>query len=407
VTQNLSMLGTTLVMALREIRRNVLRSVLTTLGIVIGVGAVIMLVTLGQGATDRVTADVAKMGVNMLTIVPGAERRGGASVGATPLSMDDARAIRQQLPAVAAVAPSSGRGMLVVFANQNWSTTVTGCTNDYFTVRDLRIATGRSFNDVELQGGTPACILGPSVQKQLFGQQEPLDATVRVGKLACRVIGTTEPKGQNTFGMDQDDFILLPLATFQRRIQGSRDVGAISLSATSDGAMPKVKEQLSLLMRERRKLAPGAPDDFSVRDMKEISETLSSVTGALTALLGAVAAVSLVVGGIGIMNIMLVSVTERTREIGIRLAIGARAHEVLLQFLVEAVMLSLFGGVLGMVLGLGGSYAAGKALRFPFRIMPEVVVIAFAFSFVVGVAFGFFPARRAARLNPIDALRHE
>jgi len=401
------MLASTLVMALREIRRNMMRSVLTTLGIVIGVGAVIMLVTLGQGATDKVTSDVAKMGVNMLTVVPGAERRGGASVGASPLTLEDARAIRQQLPSVSTVAPSAGRGMLVVYANQNWSATVTGCTNDYFTVRDLKIDKGRTFSDVELQGGTPACILGPTVQKQLFGQQEPLDATIRVGKIACHVIGTTVAKGQNSFGMDQDDFVLIPLATFQRRILGGHDVGAISLSATSDEAIPKVKAQLNLLMRERRKLPEGAPDDFSVRDMKEISQTLSSVTGALTALLGAVAAVSLLVGGIGIMNIMLVSVTERTREIGIRLAIGARAHEVLLQFLVEAVMLSLFGGVIGMLLGLGGSYAAGRALGFPFHVMPEVVVIAFAFSFVVGVAFGFFPARRAARLNPIDALRHE
>ena len=401
------MFASTLVMAFREIRRNMMRSVLTTLGIVIGVGAVIMLVTLGQGATDRVTADVAKMGVNMLTVVPGAERRGGASVGASSLTLDDARAILAQIPSVATVAPSSGRGMLVVYANQNWSSTLTGATNDYFTVRDLKIGTGRIFNEIESQGGTPACILGPTVQRQLFGQQDPIDATVRVGKIACRVIGTTQPKGQNTFGMDQDDFVLIPLATFQRRILGSHDVGAISLSATSDAAIPTVKEQLGLLMRERRKLPYGAPDDFSVRDMKEISETLSSVTGALTALLGAVAAVSLVVGGIGIMNIMLVSVAERTREIGIRLAIGARAHEVLLQFLVEAVMLSLFGGVIGMVLGLGGSYAAGRALKFPFRVMPEIVVIAFAFSFVVGVAFGFFPARRAARMNPIDALRHE
>ena len=405
--KTLLMLTSTLGMALREIRRNVLRSVLTTLGIVIGVAAVIMLVTLGQGATDKVTGDIAKMGVNMLTVVPGAERRGGASVGAAPLTLDDARAIRQEIPSVATVAPSAGRGLLVVSANQNWSTTVTGCTNDYLSVRDLRLAVGRSFNEAEAQGGSPACVLGPTVRSKLFGQGDPLDASIRVGKVACRVIGVTEAKGQNTFGMDQDDFVLMPLTTFQRRILGSRDVGAISMSASTETAIPKVKTQLAALMRARRKLPEGAPDDFSVRDMKEISETLSSVTGALTALLGAVAAVSLVVGGIGIMNIMLVSVTERTREIGIRLAIGARAYEVLLQFLVEAVMLSLFGGVLGMMLGLVGSYAAGRALSFPFRVLPEVVVIAFAFSFLVGVGFGFFPARRAARMNPIDALRHE
>ncbi len=401
------MVFATLLMALREIRRNVMRSVLTTLGIVIGVGAVIMLVTLGQGATDKVTADISKMGVNMLTVVPGAERRGGTSVGAAPLTMDDARAIRREIAGVTAVAPSSGRGLLVVYANKNWSTTVTGVTNEYFAVRDLKLETGRAFSDVELQGGMPACILGSTVLKELFGRQDPLGAAVRVGKVSCRVIGTTVSKGQNTFGMDQDDFVLMPLVAFQRRIAGNSDIGAISLSAASEGAIAKAKEQLTALMRERRKVAVGAPDDFSVRDMKEIADTLSSVTAALTTLLGAVAAVSLLVGGIGIMNIMLVSVTERTREIGIRMAIGARAHEVLLQFLVEAVMLSLLGGVIGMGLGLGGSYAAGRALGFPFHVMPQVVVIAFVFSAAVGVAFGFFPARRAARLNPIDALRHE
>ncbi len=403
----LLMIGSTLLMAMREIRRNVMRSVLTTLGIVIGVGAVIMLVTLGQGATDKVTADIAKMGVNMLTVVPGAERRGGASAAATPLKMDDARAIKREIAGVNAVAPSAGRGSLVVFANKNWSTTITGVTNDYFVVRDLHIDQGRIFSDTEVQGGVPSCVIGATVVKELFGRQDPLGAAIRVGKLSCHVVGTCESKGQNTFGMDQDDFVLMPLLAFQRRIAGNVDIGAISLSAASESVMGKVKEQLSALMRERRHLPEGAPDDFQVRDMKEIADTLSTVTGALTALLGAVAAVSLIVGGIGIMNIMLVSVTERTREIGIRLAIGARAHEVLLQFLVEAVMLSLLGGIIGMVLGLGGSYAAGRALGFPFHVMPQVVVIAFAFSAAVGVAFGFFPARRAAQLNPIDALRHE
>jgi putative ABC transport system permease protein len=404
---SLLMILSTVLMALREIRRNAMRSVLTTLGIVIGVGAVIMLVTLGQGATDKVTADIAKMGVNMLTVVPGSERRGGASAAATPLTMDDARTIGRDIAGITAVAPSAGRGMLVVYANKNWSTTVTGVTNEYFTVRDLRLQRGRMFNDVEQQGGVPACVIGETVWNQLFGQQEPLGEPIRVGKVSCRVVGMTQPKGQNTFGMDQDDFVLMPLVAFQRRISGSRDIGAISVSAVSEAATAKVKANLFTLMRERRKIAEGAPDDFSVRDMKEIADTLSTVTTALTALLSAVAAVSLLVGGIGIMNIMLVSVTERTREIGIRMAIGARAHEVLLQFLVEAVLLSLLGGVIGMVLGLGGSYAAGRALGFPFHVMPKVVGIAFGFSAAVGVAFGFFPARRAARLNPIDALRHE
>lgn len=404
----LLMLGSTLLMALREVRRNTLRSVLTTLGIVIGVGAVIALVTLGQGATEKVTADVSSMGVNMLTLSPGAERRGGgAPVSSTPLTLEDAQAIGREIAAVAAVAPSSQRSVLAVYANKSWNTTVTGSTNDYFVVRGLQLSSGRTFSDVEVQGGTPACLLGATTARELFGRQDPLGASIRVGTVSCQVIGLVASKGQSAFGQDQDDFILMPLAAFQRRIAGNTRISSIAISAVSESATAKAKTQIEMLMRERRKLAPGQTDDFQVRDMKEIAATLESVTGALTGLLSAVAAVSLLVGGIGIMNIMLVSVTERTREIGIRLAIGARGHEVLLQFLVEAVVLSTLGGVIGMVIGLGGSYAAGRALGLPFRVLPEVVVIAFAFSASVGVAFGFFPARKAARLNPIEALRHE
>jgi putative ABC transport system permease protein len=347
------------------------------------------------------------MGVNMLTLSPGAERRGPTSVSAPPLSMGDAQAIAREVSAVSAVAPSSARGALAVFANKNWSTSVTGTNNAYFEVRNLKIDVGRMFSDVELQSGTPACVIGATVKRELFGHQDAIGAAIRLGKLSCVVVGTVVSKGQSTFGMDQDDFILMPLTAFQRRLAGNTEVSSISVSAVSEAATVKAKSQIEMLMRERRKIAPGQADDFSVRDMKEIAQTLQTVTGALTALLGAVAAVSLLVGGIGIMNIMLVSVTERTREIGIRLAIGARGHEVLLQFLVEAVVLSTLGGIIGMILGLGGSFAAGRALGLPFRVMPEVVVIAFAFSATVGVAFGFFPARKAARLNPIEALRHE
>jgi putative ABC transport system permease protein len=396
-------------MAFREIRRNTMRSILTTLGIVIGVGAVIALVTLGQGATEKVTGDIANMGVNMLTLTPGVERRGagGTRSGAQPLGLDDAQAIEREVSAVSAVAPSSSRGVLAVYGNSNWNTQVTGVTGAYFDVRSLKVSTGRAFSDAELQGGTPVCVLGATVHRELFGRQDPVGASIRAGKVSCQVIGILESKGQSTFGMDQDDFILMPLSAFQRRVAGNKDVGAIAVSAVSETETAKAKLQIEMLMRERRKIAPGEADNFSVRDMAEIASTLESVTSALTALLAAVAAVSLIVGGIGIMNIMLVSVTERTREIGIRLAIGARGHEVLLQFLVEAVVLSTMGGILGMIIGLGGSYAAGQALGLPFRVLPEVVLIAFAFSASVGVAFGFFPARKAARLNPIEALRHE
>ncbi|MBI4955478.1 MAG: ABC transporter permease [Myxococcales bacterium] len=401
------MLWTTLVMAFREIRRNALRSFLTTLGIVIGVGAVIAMVTLGQGATIKVTGDVAKMGNNLLTVSPGSERRGAVSVAATMFTLDDANAIRRDVSSVRFVAPTASRATSMVYANRNYTATVTGSINAYLDVRGYALDRGRIFSETEQRVGMPVCVLGETVRKELFGAEEALDATIRVGKLACRVVGVFASKGQSTFGFDQDDFVLMPLATFQRRIAGTTDVGAIFVSARDEGSTVKAKRQIEALMRERRRIALGAAPDFAVRDMKEISDTLATITRALTALLGAVAAVSLLVGGIGIMNIMLVSVTERTREIGIRMAIGARAHEVLLQFVVEAIVLSVLGGLLGMGLGLAGSFAVARLVGLPFVLMPEVVLLAFAFSAAVGIAFGIFPARKASRLNPIEALRHE
>jgi len=401
------MLWTTLMMALREIRRNAMRSLLTTLGIVIGVGAVIAMVTIGQGATAKVTSDVAKMGKNLLTVMPGAARRGPTSGTAPPFTLNDANAILNEITTVAAVAPSAGQGVLAVYGNKNHNTGATGSTNGYFDVLGFEIEQGRKFTDAELQGGTPVCILGATVKRELFGAQDPLGAQIRVGKLSCQVVGVLGSKGQSTFGSDQDDFILLPLSTFHRRLAGNTDVNAIYVSATSDKVTTRTKQQLELLMRERRRLAPGQAANFMVMDTKELQQTLQGVTGALTALLGAIAGVSLLVGGIGIMNIMLVSVTERTREIGIRLAIGARAYEVLMQFLVEAVTLSVFGGIIGMLLGLGGSLAAVRALGLPFVFSPGIVALAFGFSAMVGIGFGYFPARKAARLKPIEALRHE
>ena len=401
------MLWATLLMSFREIRRNTMRSGLTTLGIVIGVSAVIAMVTLGQGATARVTGDIAKMGNNMLMVMPGADRRGPTQTAASLFVPGDADAIRKEIRAVAEVAPASGKSALVVFGNRNHSATVNGSTNAFFTIRGYEIDVGRTFSDAETQGAQPACVLGSTVKKELFSAQDPLGALIRVGSVTCRVIGVLRGKGQSTFGMDQDDFLVMPLRTFQRRLAGNTDVGMIYVSATTEAAIPKAKAQIEGLMRERRRVAPGSEADFSVRDMKEIADTLSSVTGALTALLGAIAAVSLLVGGIGIMNIMLVSVTERTREIGVRLAIGALAGEVLLQFLIEAVVLSLLGGILGMLLGLGGSFLAASAFGLPFIVSPVVVVVALVFSAAIGVGFGYAPARKAARLNPIDALRHE
>ncbi|EYF08496.1 ABC transporter permease [Chondromyces apiculatus] len=397
----------TILMALREIRRHTMRSVLTGLGVVIGVGAVIMMVTVGSGATQKVTSDVASMGNNMLTVMPGAMRRGPSSTPAKPFKREDADAIKRESNAVKDVAPTAQGGALAVFGNRNHTTSIYGSTESFFVIRNLTIAKGRAFTASEIQGAVPVCVLGETVRKELFGAQEAIGTSIRLGQLSCTVVGTIASKGQSTFGQDQDDLIVMPLTAYQRRIAGNSDVSSIVVSAKNDRSTTRAKMQIEGLLRERRRVAPGKDADFSVMDMKELSQALSSVTGTLTALLGAIAGVSLLVGGIGIMNIMLVSVTERTREIGIRLAIGALANEVLLQFLVEAVVLSMLGGILGVALGLSGSFAATRAFGLPFVVSPAIVIIAVTFSGTIGVAFGFLPARKAARLNPIDALRHE
>jgi putative ABC transport system permease protein len=401
------MIGTILWMAIREVLRNRMRSALTTLGIVIGVGAVIAMVTLGEGASAQVRQNVAAMGENLLIVSPGFSRgRGPAAASSAPFEIEDAQAIERELSTVSAVAPTASRGLLVIAGNKNRTTQVTGVTSDFFGVRRLEVESGRSFTYAEEQGQA-ACILGATTRKELFGNQDPVGTTLRVGKLPCEVIGVLASKGANTFGADQDDLVLLPLRTFQRRIAGNNDVNTIFVTATSDRATARAKAQIESLFRQRRRIAPGTDADFRIHDTQEMAETMESVTRTLTALLGAIAAVSLLVGGIGIMNIMLVSVTERTREIGLRMAIGARAREVLLQFLVESVVLSVLGGAIGTALGLAGSALACRALDMPFVIVPWIVAVAFVFSAAVGVAFGYLPARKAARLDPIEALRHE
>jgi len=402
-----SMLWNTLLMSLREIRRNTLRSVLTTLGVIIGVAAVIAMVHLGEGATRRITNDISSLGRNLLFVFPGAGRRTATVVSAPPFDIADARAIAEEVSGVAGAAPSAGGAGLAVFGNKNWRTGITGTTNDYFRVREWGLAGGRLFLESEELAGSAVCVLGATPRRELFGTADPLGATLRVGAISCEVVGMLEEKGRSTFGDDQDDFIAVPIAMFHRRIAGNQDVGVIFVSAVSPEATTEAQRGIDALLRQRRRIVDGADSDFLVRDTKEITELASTATGVLTALLGAIASVSLLVGGIGIMNIMLVSVTERTREIGIRLAIGARAREVLLQFLVEATVLSTLGGLVGIALGLGGSYLAAKPLGLPFVLVPEIVVVAFVFSAAVGVGFGFFPARKAARLNPIDALRYE
>jgi putative ABC transport system permease protein len=396
-----------LLLALRAIRRNLLRSSLTMLGIVIGVAAVIIMVNLGRGATEQVATQIASLGSNLLIIRPGQRIGPGQRSNAPPFDLDDIKAIANDIQSVSAVAPSLSQPVIAIFGNENWSTSVTGTDNEYFKVRDWQFSAGRQFSDRELTTGKAVCIIGATVAKELFGNQDPVGTSIRLKKLSCEVIGLLKSKGQTTFGSDQDDLVLVPLRTMWRRIAGSQDISLIQVSAREGVSTSKVKKDLEALMRERRRISPAEDDDFSVRDLQEIAQTLTGTTQVLTTLLGAVAAVSLLVGGIGIMNIMLVSVTERTREIGIRLAVGALEGEVLLQFLVEAVVLSSLGGVVGILVATAGSMVLAQVLNMPFVFSYGIVIIAFLFSAAVGIVFGFFPARKAARLDPIDALRHE
>ena len=356
------MIGNALLLALRELRRNVLRSVLTMLGIIIGVAAVITLVTLGSGATRQVTEQIASLGSNLLMVTPGKRMGPGQSAGAPSFKLADAEAIGREVPSLAAVAPMASRSTTAIFANENWATTVTGSSEAFFTVGNRRLQEGRLFNSSEARLGGAVCVIGETVRAKLFGRHSPLGNRIRLNKLSCEVIGLLESKGQSTMGTDQDDLVVVPLRTFQRRIAGNEEVSIIQVSVQDGVSTERIKQEIGRLLRVRRHLSANQEDNFNVMDMKEIATMLSGTTRMMTALLGAVAAVSLLVGGIGIMNIMMVSVTERTREIGTRLAIGALEREVLLQFLVEAVVLSSFGGVIGILAALCSAVALAGLL---------------------------------------------
>jgi len=401
--------------ALRALAINKLRSALTMLGIVIGVGAVIVMIAVGAGAQKRVEEQIRALGSNLLLVMSGARTQGGVRLAlgsGQTLSEDDAIAINREIPEALA-APALRGGAQVVWGNANWSTQIYGTTPEYLEAREWPIAAGRGFEPSEVSGAGKVCLIGATVARQLFGSTDPIDQVIRIKRVPFTVIGVLETKGQSLMGTDQDDVIIVPIATARGRVLGSatqakqRAVSTIWVKAAEGYDTKLVEEQVRALLRQRHRLQPGTDDDFSLRNLQEVMSAQEASSRVLALLLAAVASVSLLVGGIGIMNIMLVSVTERTREIGLRMAVGARTRDILGQFLVEAVTLSLIGGLIGVALGIGTSLAIGSWLGWRVALSPDAIGLAVAFAFVIGVFFGFYPARKAARLNPVEALRFE
>ena len=401
--------------AVRALRVNKLRSALTMLGIVIGVGAVITMVAVGAGAQARVAEQIQSLGSNMIIVLSGSILSGGVRMGSgsqLTITEDDAWAIQREIPAVAAAAPTSRGNAQVVYGNLNWATGIQGVTLEFFTAREWDVADGRLFSQEEVEGAGKVALVGLTVVGNLFGDSDPLGQVIRIKNVPFTVIGTLERKGQTTFGQDQDDTVLIPLSTAKKKVLGAsqanaRSVGSIAVKVREARAMPEAEQEIRGLLRQRHRLQAFQDDDFNIRNLTEVLQSQEASSRVLTLLLAAIASVSLLVGGIGIMNIMLVSVTERTREIGLRMAVGARGRDILLQFLVEAVTLSLIGGAIGIAMGLAGSYSIAYFAQWRTLVSTEAVFVAFAFAAAVGVFFGFYPARKAAALNPIDALRYE
>jgi putative ABC transport system permease protein len=397
--------------ALRAIARNKLRSTLTVLGIIIGVAAVIAMVAIGSGASSMVQAQVASLGDNIINIFPGSMRGpGGAHGGAgssSSLTEEDVEAILAQVPEITAISPVAQSGGQVVFGAQNWSTSIFGAGVDYLQIRRWAVSSGTNFNDSAVRSSAKVCILGQTVVDNLFGTENPIGQTIRIKKMPFTVIGVLEKKGQNTWGRDQDDVVMMPYTTCMKKISGQTRLSMVLASATSMAAIPRATEEITQLLRTRHRLPPGDEDDFTVRTQQDVADIVGSTSKVMKVLLSAIASVSLLVGGIGIMNIMLVSVTERTREIGVRMAVGAKGWHVLMQFLSEAIVLASFGGVLGIVLGFVTAKLIAHFARWPILISPQAVALAFLFAAGVGIFFGYWPARKASRMDPIEALRYE
>jgi putative ABC transport system permease protein len=396
--------------AFRALRRNKMRTALTMLGIIIGVGAVIAMVGIGNGAKAQVQARIAALGQNVIQIFAGNINRGGVRSGyggAGTLTVEDALAMEKEVPGVAAVSPEVRSGAQVMAGNNNWSTSVMGESIDYLTIRQWDLEDGTMFSDADVRSAAKVCVLGKTVADNLFPDEDPIGKIIRIRNVPVKVLGVLKPKGASMYGSDQDDVLLVPYTTCMKRFAGVTMLRSILAQAATADQIKEVQDGITSLLRQRHRIQAGHDDDFMMRNQQEISETQTAAMDTMTALLAGVAIISLIVGGIGIMNIMLVSVTERTREIGIRMAVGARGRDILLQFLIEAVALSSTGGMLGIALGIAGARLLTIIKEWPTLISADSIVIAFAFSAAVGIFFGFYPARKASQLDPIDALRYE
>lgn len=399
--------------ALRALKANMMRSLLAILGIIIGVGAVVTMLAIGTGAREKISAQITSLGSNLVLVLPGATTQGGIRMGAgtlQTLTMSDAEAIAKECSSVMAVAPVISGTAQVVFGNQNWSTAVLGTTPDMFIVRDWEITSGRFLTEQDVRSGTKVAVIGQTVAEKLFGDLDPVGKLIRIKKIPFEVIGVLDKKGQSLTGQDQDDIIYVPITTAQRTLYGNILPGRVRLiyaKAVSLETIPQATEQIKLLLRQRHRIVQGQEDDFTVMDLTQMLKTAEEAAKTMSLLLGAIASVSLIVGGIGIMNIMLVSVTERTREIGIRMAVGAKPKDIRMQFLIEAVFLTAVGGVFGLLLGVIASLIVSSIMEWPATVSILSVFIAFGFSTFVGILFGFYPAYKASILNPIDALRYE
>ncbi|NVN90018.1 MAG: ABC transporter permease [Desulfuromonadales bacterium] len=403
----------TLKIALRALRTNKMRSFLTMLGIIIGIAAVIAMMAVGSGASYVISQQIASIGSNIILVIPGSTTSGGlrtGSGGAQSLTSDDAKAIMSECPSVESAAATVRSSGLVVYGNMNWSTIIMGAPPELFDIREWGVSGGRSISQQDVDGASKVCLLGQTVADNLFGSSDPIGKIVRIKKIPFTVIGILDRKGQSPQGTDQDDTVFVPLRTAQRNLVRSpfpNTVGALLIKARSEDLLGKAEEEINSLLNQRHRVSGAKEADFSTRNLSEILAVAEQSSKAMSLLLGAVASISLVVGGIGIMNIMLVSVTERTREIGIRMAIGARKRDILLQFMIEALLLTMLGGIIGILLGAGGAIIVSHILSWPTLISTKSITIAFFFSAAVGIFFGFYPARKAAGLNPIEALRYE